>query len=244
MKPKAKVSISSFSFALSLALLTGMPAGAQTATDSPFGNLNPVWLNVFVMTGSPSLGKSVNGLNNSPTQSSIDLELANPVGTVNNIGYFLPFLSLKASSADAQTVSSTPASNASVEQTSYRAVLRYEANPDIKQNPSLAGSFLEFGYLHDPFFTAKALHTLEDATSPSHEGFQSWNQNESPFLILQHCMAERLYPDGDGQQGYRARLEGSVQWGYDIFTGKTPMPAAFFASGTGTLLLPASYLKH
>jgi hypothetical protein len=295
MEPTHKVSITSFAGLLSLALLFGPPleaaapppgpATAQPADASPFGNINPIWLNLYVMTGSPSLGKSVGGLNNSPSQTSLDLELANPVGKVTSIGYFLPFLNLKISSADAQTVASTPAqgstpaapasqntteaehsrievglrylwwvggtgasgihdsaiglqasvlrtsygeqvqtlaavgtgtlttpdSSGTVEQTSYRAAIRYEANPDIVKNPSMAGSFLECGYLHDPFFAVKADRLFL-------RGRLQTNLNATSHVFMQ-----LQFITGKGQQdqygffvGYQIRLADFFQ----IITGK------------------------
>jgi hypothetical protein len=125
-----------------------------------------------------------------------------------------------------------------------RAVFIQEAEAFVRSSLVKARQQFAAGARQDAFTQlGQALHALEDATSPSHEGFQGWNQHESVFAIMKHCLAERLYPDGKAQEAYRVRLEGSVQWGYDIFTGKAPMPAAFFAAGSGALLLPPSYLK-
>ena len=85
-----------------------------------------------------------------------------------------------------------------------------------------------------------ALHTLEDATSPAHRGFQPWSRGESVFEMAVHVMKERVYPTDTSdpeEAAERKALEASVQWGYDIFTGKRPMPDHFF-SPQGALNLP------
>ena len=80
----------------------------------------------------------------------------------------------------------------------------------------------------------KAIHALEDATSPVHERFQPWHDNESFLEVAQHVSKERLYPEDTG--GYQARLEGAVRLAYDIFNGKVPMLDHFFNTD-GTLRL-------
>lgn len=89
----------------------------------------------------------------------------------------------------------------------------------------------------------QAIHTLEDATSPAHERFQPWKDDETWLEIAKHVAKERVYPD-DGNSGYRARLEGAVRWAYDIYLEKAPMPAQFFDPATGMLRLPLSYTDH
>ena len=75
-----------------------------------------------------------------------------------------------------------------------------------------------------------AMHALEDATSPAHERFQPWHDNESILEVAQHVSKERLYPDSKGPDGYQAKLEGAVRLAYDIFNLKLPMPDHFFNS--------------
>jgi hypothetical protein len=41
----------------------------------------------------------------------------------------------------------------------------------------------------------RAIHTLQDATSPSHRGFQEWNDHDSGAQ-LKHVFAENQYPKG------------------------------------------------
>lgn len=87
----------------------------------------------------------------------------------------------------------------------------------------------------------QAIHTLTDATSPAHEGFQSWAFDESPWAKLNHVMKERLYPEEPGELKYKQALEGAVLLAYDIMVGKTALPARFFdAKGN---LLPYSVLR-
>lgn len=91
----------------------------------------------------------------------------------------------------------------------------------------------------------KAIHPLTDSSSPVHRGFQTWRYDESYWSITRHVFAERVYPTGgaygSSTDGLRARLEGSVRWAYDIFTGTAPFPPSFFDPGDGRLLLPSKY---
>ncbi len=92
----------------------------------------------------------------------------------------------------------------------------------------------------------KAIHPLEDATSPEHKPFQPWSYNESFWAEVEHVYHEHLYPDSTtdtNQVEERAQLEGSVQYAYDIFMGKTTMPAQFFNHTNFLLDLPPAYLQ-
>jgi hypothetical protein len=92
----------------------------------------------------------------------------------------------------------------------------------------------------------KAIHPLEDATSPAHEPFQAWKYNESLWEEIRHVSKEYSYPDNQNdtnQVKERAELEGSVQYAYDIFIGKTNMPTQFFNHTNGSLELPPAYLQ-
>jgi hypothetical protein len=88
----------------------------------------------------------------------------------------------------------------------------------------------------------KAMHALEDSTSPSHRGFQSWSYSFGLIAKARHVIAERIYPNDNTVDRYQSHLEGVVQYAYDIYLEKTPMPVRFFDLTTGMLLLPASYL--
>jgi hypothetical protein len=89
----------------------------------------------------------------------------------------------------------------------------------------------------------KAMHPLEDATSPAHEPFQAWHYNEGVLDIARHIRRERIYPNikDKVQIEYKARLEGVVRWAYDIFLEKISMPPHFF-NADGMLQIPAAYL--
>jgi len=84
-----------------------------------------------------------------------------------------------------------------------------------------------------------ALHPLQDATSPSHEGFQSWSDDEGYFAMFLHVVKERSFP---GEGVAKARLEGVVRWAFDIYMERTNMPPRFF-NDKGQLQIPDSYWK-
>ncbi len=86
----------------------------------------------------------------------------------------------------------------------------------------------------------KALHPLEDATSPPHRGFQTWSDSEGWIAMAKHVNAERSYPVGDSAAEERRALEGVVRYAYDIYLEKIPMPDRFF-DAAGNLLLPPAY---
>jgi hypothetical protein len=88
----------------------------------------------------------------------------------------------------------------------------------------------------------KAMHILEDATSPAHREFQIWSYNFGIWEMARHVFQERVYPDDSTPDRYQSHLEGVVQYTYDIYTEKIPMPARFFDPASGALLLPTSYL--
>jgi hypothetical protein len=88
----------------------------------------------------------------------------------------------------------------------------------------------------------KAMHTLEDATSPAHREFQIWSFNFGILEMARHVFKERVYPDDSTPDRYQSHLEGVVQYTYDIYTEKIPMPARFFDPASGALLLPTGFL--
>jgi hypothetical protein len=88
---------------------------------------------------------------------------------------------------------------------------------------------------------AIALHALEDSTSPAHEGFQIWSDSFGVVEMANHMFAERAYPsDSDPLHRYKARLEGSVRYAFNIYKGKDMMPTQFF-DAKGVLQLPREY---
>lgn len=91
----------------------------------------------------------------------------------------------------------------------------------------------------------KALHALEDATSPAHEPFQPWSYNESWWNMAVHVSKERVYPNDESdtnQIAEKTKLEGVVQFAFDIYTGTSNMPARFYNPTNGFLELPSVYL--
>jgi hypothetical protein len=91
----------------------------------------------------------------------------------------------------------------------------------------------------------KAIHTLQDSTSPAHQGFQPWHDDESLISKTQHVLKEATYPDDGGstRELQRKKLEGATLWAYDIFIGKTSMPSEFFDAKSGMILLPSEYME-
>lgn len=69
-----------------------------------------------------------------------------------------------------------------------------------------------------------ALHTLQDATSPSHVGFQVWDGNwrigSGPWDC--HVSHELVYP-GNGSELYRMTMQA-----YNYFADDAPLPSDFF----------------
>ncbi len=88
----------------------------------------------------------------------------------------------------------------------------------------------------------RAMHALEDATSPAHRGFQVWSFKFGIWEMASHVFKERVYPNDSAPDRYQSHLEGIVQYAYDIYIEKIPMPASFFDPASGGLILPSSYL--
>ena len=122
-----------------------------------------------------------------------------------------------------------------------------EAEAFIHTNLAKAIAARKAGSTNDAFvFLGKALHPLEDATSPSHKPFQAWKYNEGLWEEITHVFHERSYPDNQSdakQVEERVALEGVVQYAYDIFMEKTNMPAQFFNHTNDQLELPPVYLQ-
>jgi hypothetical protein len=78
-----------------------------------------------------------------------------------------------------------------------------------------------------------AIHTVGDASSPTHRGFQTYEGD-----LLTHSGPERRYPGAGTREAIE--LEGGTQYVYDIFRGAKPMPKEFF-NKEGLLTLPESY---
>jgi RHS repeat-associated protein len=90
------------------------------------------------------------------------------------------------------------------------------------------------------FALGSAIHTAQDSTSPAHEGFQYWGKTTTLSQQIDHIDQENTYPSGM----YQKRLEGATRWIYDIFEGRSEMPAHFFDMQNPSLplMIPEQYL--
>jgi hypothetical protein len=83
-----------------------------------------------------------------------------------------------------------------------------------------------------------AIHTLQDATSPTHSGFQTFELAAGiprPFGGISHSTGEILIIKSKDRT---ATLEGVTRWAYSMFkTGE--IPEKVFDERTGDLLLPS-----
>ena len=141
------------------------------------------------------------------------------------------------------------------------------ANRFVRDNLARAIEQYRAGDSHGAMASlGRAMHTLQDATSPSHEGFQLYDgpgTGQFPSVLaalrgLDHLQAENEYPGPHSRVG--ANLEGATVWAYDIFvrgvtdgevsvlgegdgtSGSTdPADIQFFDERTGRLMLPAQY---
>lgn len=121
-----------------------------------------------------------------------------------------------------------------------RAQVINQANTFVKTKLEKAMASQQAGRVEEAYRNlGDAIHTLQDATSPSHRGFQVWDDDASWTHKLGHVEAERKYP-AEGSVEYR-QIVGVTQWAYDIFTGKARMPERFFEPQTGALNLPTQY---
>jgi RHS repeat-associated protein len=94
-----------------------------------------------------------------------------------------------------------------------------------------------FGSWSGYVLLGSAIHTLQDATSPSHEGFQTYHDHYPDDVF--HSLLERHYPAAGTED--RKLLEGATRWAYDIAAGKAAMPDHFFDQRTGEFQLPDAY---
>jgi hypothetical protein len=67
-----------------------------------------------------------------------------------------------------------------------------------------------------------AMHALQDATSPSHRGFQTWSGAGLGPKGLRHFSAENFYPGPDSDLGRATKRA------YDCFMGSDRLPDDFF----------------
>jgi RHS repeat-associated protein len=70
------------------------------------------------------------------------------------------------------------------------------------------------------FHLGNAIHTMQDATSPPHQGFQVWNENWSlPEKFVNHTKYELNDP------GRNSALDAATQKAWDIFRSNKPIPS-------------------
>jgi RHS repeat-associated protein len=110
---------------------------------------------------------------------------------------------------------------------------RDKANDFVSINLQMARD-LEAKGLHESAmrYLGFAMHTLQDATSPAHEGFQVWDESWNSVTSahgIAHVNAEFYDPIGTARG---KSLDQATQRAYDYFTGKAPLPKDFFADKT------------
>lgn len=101
------------------------------------------------------------------------------------------------------------------------------ANDYIRRNITLARELDAKGKHDDAMvYLGKAIHTMQDATSPVHKGFQEWNASWSSTSeeVRKHVNGES-YDPGAGSELDRATLQA-----YDYFKGRDPLPVDVFAA--------------
>ena len=79
-----------------------------------------------------------------------------------------------------------------------------------------------------------AIHTLQDATSPSHKGFQTYDDP------VPHALEELQYPEVGSSE--RKQLEAATQWGYEMYKSGE-MPENIF-DRNGTIIIPQEIAVH
>jgi len=68
----------------------------------------------------------------------------------------------------------------------------------VRQQFALAKKLLSEGNIEEAYFQfAIGLHTLQDATSPSHGGFQAWGDHPTKGAEINHVTQELFYPGGN-----------------------------------------------
>ena len=77
---------------------------------------------------------------------------------------------------------------------------------------------------------------LQDSTSPSHQGFQTWRKGIVGQKAAGHVLSENRYPSGQRRQ----MLEGATQWMLDAAISGD-IPKEVYHSQTGDLQLPKKY---
>jgi RHS repeat-associated protein len=120
------------------------------------------------------------------------------------------------------------------------------ANQFVHDRVAAAQAELKDGNLPQAYSDlGDAIHTVTDATSPVHRGFQTYDPGhigfgEYTYGALKHGLAESTYPAEGTPE--RAELEGGIRYLYDLVRNPTsPIPQTFFDKQTGFLILPPQY---
>ena len=100
------------------------------------------------------------------------------------------------------------------------AEARNLADALVRRQYALAQNLLTQGLVADAYFQLSiGLHTLQDATSPAHAGFQVWSDHVSLGELILHADKELTYP-GSGSNLQRVTNEL-----LDLFNHNAPLPA-------------------
>jgi len=152
----------------------------------------------FAKNGSPNWGSKTGALVH---------QQANRIGILRNSGFFhkvtneekskIKALNVATEFADSDRFQNGASSfrhamrnkGQSIEEAKYKAdqIVRYYLNKGkaLKKSGNLYWAYFFFGI---------GLHALQDATSPSHAGFQEWGDNVSMPEKIRHVNAELYYP--------------------------------------------------
>ncbi len=107
--------------------------------------------------------------------------------------------------------------NGDVNQTVKQA--RALANGLVRRQYMLAQRLLAAGKTYDAYFQfGIALHTLQDATSPAHSGFQVWSDAPGASAVASHVLKELSYP------GITSNLQSITGYYLNLFSSGKPLP--------------------
>ena len=103
---------------------------------------------------------------------------------------------------------------------------RHRANNHVREQLTMAQKLLSEGKRPEALeHFGLALHTLQDATSPAHIGFQPWPPPGALWGAhgkAGHVLKENIYPGDD------SLLFRTTQRAYDYLVGAVPLPDDFF----------------
>jgi RHS repeat-associated protein len=95
-----------------------------------------------------------------------------------------------------------------------------QADEFVRKQFKAARKSLNKGDIENAYFElGVALHTLQDATSPAHGGFQIWTGEENLLEEIDHVSQEVAYP------GTTSNLQGITIWFLDIFESGSELPS-------------------